>query len=318
MNNTTIDAATETGRVDFIGVIYCIIAVLGIIGNSLVCVIFGRNRKKFHSLTHYFIRHQSFIDLISSCVFLVTQIVYVHNPGVLGGVVGVLYCKMWYSRALLWGFMTTSSANLVVLTIERYISVAHPVFHRNKFTVNKAILVMVLAWVYGHFPHVVYGTWSFNSSDGECVAMKTTRAFRVYTGITFFVCLYLLPIVTMTICYIKIWMVLRVKTNPSDEHVDNRTKKMERIRRNVIKMLLIVVISFVICWSPNIFYVSVFHLILDNYVDFESEFYKFTAMITFCNMCINPFIYAAKYEEFQKELKFCCRNHNILTNSVSM
>ena len=37
--------------------------------------------------------------------------------------------------------------------------------------------------------------------------------------------------------------------------------------------------------------------------DFNSPFYHFTVIMVFCNCCINPIIYAAKYEQFQKGLR---------------
>ncbi|XP_006821086.1 melanin-concentrating hormone receptor 1-like [Saccoglossus kowalevskii] len=318
-------AATVTQDNVLVGV-YCSIAIIGILGNGMVCLIFSRKRKKFHSLTHLFILHQSTIDLISSSTFLLVQIPSLNTPSSPSGITGELYCMLWYSRTLLWCFMSSSTANLVALTIERWLGVAYPIWHRNKFTFIKAVVVMILTWVYGAVVQLTYGIGAYSSCEGQCVSLFPSTAYRIFIGIEFFTLLYALPIAVMTTCYIKIWSVFRMQIQPgtTDDNKSEKFNRVARIRKNIIKTLLIVVITFIICWTPNTLYMSVFHLIFGYDANFNGYLYKFTAVLTFCNMCINPFVYAAKYEEFQKELTilFCSRRRGTIradeTNSASI
>jgi len=56
-----------------------------------------------------------------------------------------------------------------------------------------------------------------------------------------------------------------------------------------------------ICWSPN---EIAFFLNFAGYtIDFAGSFYHFTVVLAFTNSCINPFIYAAKYREFQRAVR---------------
>jgi hypothetical protein len=45
-------------------------------------------------------------------------------------VVDVLYCRLWYNRVLLWAAMFASSGGLMIITIERYLAVLHPIVYK--------------------------------------------------------------------------------------------------------------------------------------------------------------------------------------------
>ena len=72
----------------------------------------------------------------------------------------------------------------------------------------------------------------------------------------------------------------------------------DRARKNIIKSLLIVTITFAICWTPN----QIIYLVsnLGGYVDFSGVLYDISVVMAFCNMCCNPFIYTFQYRKFQK------------------
>ena len=67
--------------------------------------------------------------------------------------------------------------------------------------------------------------------------------------------------------------------------------------RNAAITSLMVCCGFIICWSPN--EISVLVNFAGHTIDFAGWFYHFTVVLVFTNSCINPFIYAAKYREFQ-------------------
>ena len=67
--------------------------------------------------------------------------------------------------------------------------------------------------------------------------------------------------------------------------------------RNAIATSLMICCGFIVCWSPN--QINTIVSYLSNTVDYTTWFYHFTVVMVFMNSCINPFIYAAKYREFQ-------------------
>ena len=63
---------------------------------------------------------QSLIDLAVSFVLLSTTLIIndpfkIHNTGILG----LLECRLWNTKSLLWGLFKSSTWNLVALTFER-------------------------------------------------------------------------------------------------------------------------------------------------------------------------------------------------------
>ena len=68
--------------------------------------------------------------------------------------------------------------------------------------------------------------------------------------------------------------------------------------RNAVITSLIVCCGFFACWSFNMicFFVNTAFQVT---LDFSGWFYHLTVVLVLMSSCINPFIYAAKYHEFQ-------------------
>ena len=99
------------------------------------------------------------------------------------------------------------------------------------------------------------------------------------------------------------WVLTRrISSSLSGVKNDN----FEIARTNTIKTLLLVALCFVICWSSNQIYYLMYNFGFN--VDWNSSFYQFTVVMAFLNCTINPFIYLAKYQDFQTALTSCCKS----------
>ena len=131
--------------------------------------------------------------------------------------------------------------------------------------------------------------------------------------------MYFFPLVTLVYSYSHIAWVLhrRLKqTAPtegatrgnadargsSDTATTNTKGRSELLyqkgRKNTIKTLLIVAITFVLFWTPS--QINFFLYNLGYPVDLTADYYHVFTVLGFCNSCANPFIYAFQYEQFQK------------------
>ena len=77
----------------------------------------------------------------------------------------------------------------------------------------------------------------------------------------------------------------------------------ERARKNVIKTLVIVSSAFILCTSANQWFFFLYNLGLFSPAVISSNFSHLTVIAMFANCCVNPFIYAAQYDEFQKAMR---------------
>jgi len=71
--------------------------------------------------------------------------------------------------------------------------------------------------------------------------------------------------------------------------------------RNAVVTSLMVCCGFVACFTMNVLYTVVNYV--RHTIERSSPFYHFTVVMVLMSSCINPFIYAAKYREFQTGVK---------------
>ncbi|XP_077993953.1 galanin receptor 2b-like [Glandiceps talaboti] len=352
MNTSTIDATNvststespETGNSDVsdvvLRVIYAIVGTLGIVGNFMVCVVFINIKELRKTFTNVFILNQSLIDLVSAIMFVSLKFGPTFDV-IPNNLTGDIICKIWMSEYILWGLFISSTFNLSFLSIERYLAVCHPVLHRNKITMTKIKVIAVCAWFIGLIRESYWPTMNFNE-NGICnVKEWPNSGMQKLVGCVVFLTEYVLPLTIMGFSYGNIILELRRRSkkqtenrptaqtisasnqmgeqaavqNPADSSSSRQPKtkddSMSRARKNVTKTMLIVSVTFVICWSPVS--ISFFVYNLGGYLDFAGSWYYFMVLLVFCNMCVNPFIYAIKYKQFREGIQkiFKCKKNRV-------
>ena len=96
----------------------------------------NKNRVTVHLLCDFLINtscFQSLLDCASALVFLISTVtiadVYkIHNTGILGWI----ECHLWNSELIYFGLFVSSTWNIVVLTIERFVSFGFPLVLKSR------------------------------------------------------------------------------------------------------------------------------------------------------------------------------------------
>ena len=76
---------------------------------------------------------------------------------------------------------------------------------------------------------------------------------------------------------------------------------MNAVGRNAVITSLMIECGFIACWTPSTMLLCVY--VAGGSVDFGGSLYSFCMALALTNSCINPFIYAAKYREFQQGVR---------------
>ena len=304
------EAAVSLAANFYMKMVYLSIGILGMIGNLLVIVTIVWFRRLRRRLPNLFILNQSLLDCTAGFFLIVTT--GFNDIGAVNGAVGrELFCRFWLTMLPTWSLFLSSTYNLVAVTVERYVAIVHPFIHSHKFTRKRAYAVMVCVWCIGPVYNAAYMIPTAALVHDTCTVFnlwpnKTTQS--AVSIITVFV-QYVIPLVLIVFCYGRIASVLKSEdiTSGSAGAAGGslRNERVARGRRNVIKILAIVSACFVACWSANQIYFTMYNF---GYpIDFHGCFYHFTVVCVFLNCCVNPFVYALKYDQFQVALRalFC-------------
>ena len=287
----------------YLNIVYGSVSVLGILGNLIVIVVIGKSATMRKTLTNILILNQSCIDLMAAvCIMLTTTRTSVAHD--LSGIVGEIYCILWLSDLPLWSSLISSSYSLIMLTVERYAAVVHPIFHHNSFSKRTVLIMAAASWFSGLIVMLAVVMPTSGVIDGRCSVMTVFPSpwCQKFCGVGLFVTQYLIPITVFITCYGRIFLYLRSRVSPQAQTSGNKVAVQKaRASRNVLKMLVIIVVCYILCNSWNQFTFLAFNF--GYTVDFTSGYYNFTVIAIFLNCCANPFIYALNYEIFQKEFR---------------
>ncbi|XP_052133320.1 tachykinin-like peptides receptor 99D [Frankliniella occidentalis] len=114
---------------------------------------------------------------------------------------------------------------------------------------------------------------------------------------------YLMPLCIITFVYARMGLRLWGSTTPGTAQ-DSRDANIMKNKKKVIKMLVIVVALFALCWFP----LQTYNILQDMFPRINS--YKYINIIFFTidwlamsNSCYNPFIYGIYNEKFKREFQ---------------
>ncbi|XP_026145810.1 thyrotropin-releasing hormone receptor-like [Carassius auratus] len=226
--------------------------------------------------------------------------------------------------------INASSCSITAFTIERYIAICHPIKAQFLCTLSRAKKIILGVWVFTSLYCVMW----FYLSDIQQVLYKDvtiiTCAYKVsrnlYLPIYFFDfgIFFVLPLTLATVLYGLIARILFLNPLPSDTKEDKnghynfskaqkyKMKNSSRCssttaasRRQVTKMLAVVVVLFAVLWMPYRTLVVVNSFLQEAYLD--TWFLLFCRTCVYLNSAINPLIYNAMSQKFRAAFRRLCR-----------
>lgn len=200
---------------------------------------------------------------------------------------------------------TISIAVLTVISIDRYFSLARPILSKApRLRIFRPNWLLSFAWLYSTLQFLP--TFYFSS----LVPIDITNSTRVYyctpipnksqSGkiylILLFFASFIVPVSTMSVLYYRVARVVwdRKKrlsvVSVTSQNVQN-SKIMEGSRKKVVRMLLIVVAVFFICWTPFVVYSGFLEQRLKGFPNPMDAVRLGLYGLGLSNSICNPFIY---------------------------
>lgn len=288
-----------------LAVIYLVVFIVGLTGNSLAIFVVLRYTK-MKTVTNMYILNLAVADelYILGLPFLTTHNVLSYWP------FGNFLC-----RILMWAdsiSQFTSTFCLTVMSIDRYMAVVHPIRSARWRRPSVAKVINSMVWALScllTLPVIIYcdvqpGLNTCNLSWPEPRDVWST-AFILYTAILGFFC----PLLVICLCYLLI--VIKVKSTSARAGLSKRRKSEKKVTR----MVVIIVVVFVICWLP-FFLLNIFNLVVtlpeSNII---TGVYFLTVILTYVNSCANPLLYGFLSDNFKRSFQKVLCIHRV--NGVS-
>ncbi|XP_066528748.1 chemokine XC receptor 1-like [Hoplias malabaricus] len=276
-----------------IPIFFTIVIILSLIGNVMVLLILILY-ESLKSLTNLVILNLAVSDLMFTLGLPFWACYYIW-----GWIFGDAVCK-GVNFVFFVGFYS-SMLFLMLLTIQRYVAVVHPLFYRGlREKGPKVAIVPVLAWVVSAaaaIPASVQISVMSDPNDSStlhCEFNSTTTIIAVTIGQN---CLFVVAVLVMAFCYIRIVQTVH----------KCRTKKKHR----TIKLIFCIVAVFFVGWAPYnivIFLQSLVYYgiqtftdcIVSDHLDYSLYVFK---LLTFSHCCLNPMFYVFVGKKFRNHVK---------------
>ncbi|NXD10457.1 NMUR1 protein, partial [Nothocercus nigrocapillus] len=243
--------------------VYLLIFVVGAVGNTLTCIVILRHRF-MRTPTNYYLFSLAVSDLLVLLLGMPLELydMWSNYPFLLGA------SGCYFKTLLFEAVCFASILNVTALSVERYIAVVHPLKAKYVVTRNHAKRVIVTIWVmsvicsipntslHGLQPLCVPGRGHVPDSE-ICTLVKPRLIYNLIIQITT-ILFFFLPMGTISILYLLIGLQLKkermlqtlgAKSEGSCNYRNSQGQKKIK-RRQVTKMLFVLVVVFGICWAP--------------------------------------------------------------------
>ncbi|CAB1313907.1 unnamed protein product [Coregonus sp. 'balchen'] len=313
---------------------------LGIVGNIMVVLVV---------LTTRHMRTPTNCYLVSLAIADLTVLVAAGLPNVSDSLTGT-----WvFGHAGCLGItylqylgINVSSCSITAFTVERYIAICHPMRAQTVCTVSRAKRIIAGVWL---FTCVYCMLWFFlvdiqvmKSGSIQC-GYKVSRDLYLPIYLIDFAIFYVIPLLLAIVLYGLIARILYLNPLPNRPDVgtvsagattlrrsckepanggkggrQGRPKSTLSSRKQVTKMLSVVVILFALLWMPYRTLVLINSFIATPYLD--AWFVLFCRICMYANSAINPVVYNLMSQKFRSAFRglYRCQRQEAHHRTLSM
>ncbi|XP_008215771.1 tachykinin-like peptides receptor 99D isoform X2 [Nasonia vitripennis] len=275
-------------------------------GGNLIVIWIVLAHKRMRTVTNYFLVNLSIADAMVSTLNVIFNYTYMLNSH---WPFGNLYCKISQFIAVIT--ICASVFTLMAISIDRYVAIVNPLKPRmgKRTTLCIALAIWAVGAVLSLPMLLFYTTFTHNFPNGEVRVIcypswpdqdNSGQSYNEYLyNVIFMILTYFLPIGAMTFTYARIGVELW--GSQSIGEATQRQLDNIRNKRRVVKMMMVVVMIFAVCWLPFHVYFIVTsylpHLTNEPYIQ---ELYLAIYWLAMSNSMYNPIIYCWMNSRFRR------------------
>ncbi|XP_068249015.1 adipokinetic hormone/corazonin-related peptide receptor variant I-like isoform X2 [Palaemon carinicauda] len=297
---------------------YSVLFVIAAIGNLTVFITLFRNRHR-KSRVNLMIMHLAAADLM---VTLINFPIEVGWRITVQWLAGNLACKLLnFLRAF---GLYLSSLVLVCISLDRYFAIVHPL--KVNDAQRRGKMMLSFAWSIAAVCSIPQSVIFYEASHPQYTHFKQCVTFyffetpveeRTY-NVFCLVVMYFLPLLIIIVVYFRILWEISQKSKDNKGESSNcggregrvRLRRsdmtnIERARARTLKMTVIIVLAFIICWTPYVVMVLWYMFDKQGAEQVQTSFQDALFIMAVSNSCVNPIVYGTYTINLRKELNRC-------------
>ena len=313
-NTETTNTSENTTLRISVTAILVVIIVITILGNGLVCLAFYR-QPHIRGVSYYPILSIALADILSG---ISAMPAYIAKKHIAGGVKERITCDVF--RFTYFFSMYASILSVTVVSLERFIAIKMPIWHRTLLTKRKMITALMLSWVDATLVSMLPFVWQREDTDELCTyrPSKEWSMMVILLNVCF-------PFVIMFACHFyTVYFAIQitrakhrarttgttvhaVRRNTSVRYSDeNKEAILAKRERDLTCTMAIVLGAFILCWAPSSFYYFLRMVCPQCYQpsfkQVEPVFNAVVKLLTFLNSCLNPIIHCLLNKHFREAI----------------
>lgn len=285
-------------------VLYGVIVLVSVFGNALVCHVVLRSRK-MHTKTNVLIANLAVSDLLMTTLTIplsASRFLLDNWP------FGEVLCYL--APFLQVTFVYVSTLSMTWIACDRYSVIVYPLRLRRLCPGHRAVVcIWVLAGVLS-LPHAVFNRVVSLFTYRMLVRCQVqypapSAEFRRWLTLATFLTQYVLPLALTAFMYSRVSHTLWTR-----KALGALTREQQawhtRSKHKSLKMLVLVVLCFAICWLPlNVYHLVVHFRAHDGPDRHNSSLFIFFHWLAMSSVCYNPFIYCWLNDSFRRGAWTC-------------
>ena len=300
MNVSVVTATRGTTLIIVESCIFVLLNIAALVGNSLVCLAFYRNRS-LRTVTNYFVLSLAITDLSMAVLVMPLRIA---STIATKGSVNDLICKL--SDFFTLTLAGVSLLTVVQLTINRYVRVVRPELYAHIFSKKRSVAMVVCVCIVAIAVNTVLAV--VMRMQPPTVASKSANCFKLflknYTSnpVYLFICIIFIafPSIVIVMCYIKIYQTIRHHNTAAAPSSQGGHSAYGVEESKVTRMLTVVVVGFYLCWLPQL--ITAILQALDVIGETAFRYSTFYFNVPFlASSVLNPMVYGTMSQSFRNE-----------------